>query len=214
VSAVEITDVSSYLVSNPWKPWVFVRVETNEGVYGVSEATTHGKPRTVAAAIEEMREYFIGADPFDTEQLFLEMYRDEWFSKNVINTTVISAIDIACWDIKGKVLNRPLYELLGGAVQGTELRAYANGWYTDAEGDPEGFARAAEQVVDDGYDAMKFDPFSYAWERMSREEMNHAVEIVGAVREAVGRVRTRVHRRGRTHNQPLRKGLGVAVASQ
>lgn len=186
MSEVEITDVSSYIVSNPWKPWVFVRVETNEGVHGIAEATTHGKPRTVVAGIEEMREYFIGADPFDTEQLFLEMYRDEWFSKNVINTTVISAIDIACWDIKGKILDRPVYELLGGAVQGTELRAYANGWYTDAEGDPEGFARAAEQVVDDGYDAMKFDPFSYAWERMSRKEMNHAVEIVRAVREAVG----------------------------
>lgn len=76
----------------------------------------------------------------------------------------------------------PVYELLGGAVQGKELRAYANGWYTDAEGEPERFAEAAERVVDDGYDAMKFDPFGYAWERMNRKELNQAVDIVQAVR--------------------------------
>lgn len=183
---LEITGIESYIVANPWKPWVFVRVETNEGIHGLSEATTHGKPRTVVAAIEEMRDYFIGADPFDTERLFLEMYRDEWFSKNVINTTVISAIDVACWDIKGKVLDRPLYELLGGAVQGTELRAYANGWYKDAQEGPEAFAEAAERVVSDGYDALKFDPFGHAWERMQRSEFNRAIDTIRAVREAVG----------------------------
>lgn len=186
MSELEITDVETYVVSNPWKPWVFVELETNKGITGLAEATTHGKPRTVAAAIEEMQDYFIGADPFDTERLFLEMYRDEWFSKNVVNTTVISAIDIACWDIKGKVLDRPLYELLGGAVQGSELRAYANGWYTDVDGDPEKFAEAAERVVNDGYNAMKFDPFGNAWERMTRDELNHAIDIVRAVRDAVG----------------------------
>ncbi|RBI60330.1 galactonate dehydratase [halophilic archaeon] len=186
MSELEITDVETYVVSNPWKPWVFVELETNKGITGLAEATTHGKPRTVAAAIKEMQDYFIGADPFDTERLFLEMYRDEWFSKNVVNTTVISAIDIACWDIKGKVLDRPLYELLGGAVQGSELRAYANGWYTDVDGDPEKFAEAAERVVNDGYNAMKFDPFGNAWERMTRDELNHAIDIVRAVRDAVG----------------------------
>jgi galactonate dehydratase len=186
MSDVEITDVETYIVANPWKPWVFVRLETDAGVHGIAEATAHGKPRTVAAAVEEMREYFIGADPFDTERLWLEMYRDEWFSKNVINTTVISAIDIACHDIQGKLLDKPVYELIGGPVHGDAIRGYANGWYTETHGEPEAFARAAERVVDDGYDAMKFDPFGDAWERMDREAFNHAVEVVGAVREAVG----------------------------
>ncbi|WP_135365514.1 mandelate racemase/muconate lactonizing enzyme family protein [Halosimplex halophilum] len=186
MSDVEITGVETYLVANPWKPWVFVQLETDAGVTGLAEATTHDKPRTVAAAIDEMADFFIGRDPFDTESLWLEMYRNEWFSKNVINTTVCSAVDMACWDIKGKVLDKPVYELLGGAHHGTELRAYANGWYTDAEGEPEGFARAAERVVDDGYDAMKFDPFGTAWQSMTTAEKNHAVDIVGAVREAVG----------------------------
>ncbi|WP_416841775.1 mandelate racemase/muconate lactonizing enzyme family protein [Haloferax sp. DFSO52] len=186
MSDVSIVDVETYIVANPWKPWVFVRLETDAGITGLAEATTHDKPRTVAAAIDEMSKYFIGKDPFDTEAIWLEMYRDEWFSKNIVNTTVCSAIDMACWDIKGKILDKPVYELLGGSVHGNRLRAYANGWYTDTDNEPEGFARAAEQVVEDGYDAMKFDPFGIAWQRMSKKELNHAVDIVGAVREAVG----------------------------
>jgi galactonate dehydratase len=186
VSDLQITGVETYVVANPWKPWVFVRVDTDGGVHGVAEATTHDKPYTVAAAIDEMSDYFVGEDPFDTERLWLEMYRDEWFSKNVVNTTVCSAVDIACWDIKGKVLDRPVYELLGGSVHGDSLRAYANGWYTETTEDPETWKPAAEQVVADGYDAMKFDPFGNAWQRMDREEFNAAVARVEAVREAVG----------------------------
>jgi len=186
MSDVTISGVETYLVANPWKPWVFVEVETDAGITGIAEATTHDKPRTTAKAIEEMSDYFVGKDPFDTEQIWLEMYRDEWFSKNVVNTTVCSAVDIACWDIKGKLLDKPVYELLGGSVHGDRLRAYANGWYTDTGGDPEGFAEAAERVVDDGYDAMKFDPFGTAWQHMSKKDLNHSVDIVRAVREAVG----------------------------
>jgi len=183
---VEITDFETYVVANPWKPWVFVRLETDAGVHGIAEATVLGKPRTVTTAIDEMSRYFVGQNPFDTERLSLEMYRDEAYSDNVVNTTVISAIDVACWDIKGKLLDRPLYDLLGGNVQGDTLRAYANGWYTEADGDPDRFADAAVRVVEDGYDALKFDPFGDAWERMTRAELNHAVEIVRSVREAVG----------------------------
>lgn len=186
MSDVQITDVDTYIVSNPWKPWVFVRVHTDAGVSGLAEATTHDKPRTVVAAIAEMADYVVGTDPFDTEKRWRDMYRDEWFSKNVVNTTVASAIDIASWDIKGKLLDKPVYELLGGAVHGTNLRTYANGWYTETDGDPEKFAEAAETVVDDGYDAMKFDPFGTAWQTMSRAEQNRAIDTVRAVREAVG----------------------------
>ena len=81
MSDLEITGVETYLVANPWKPWVFVELETDVGITGLAEATTHDKPRTVAAAIEEMSNFFIGRDPFDTEALWLEMYRDEWFSR-------------------------------------------------------------------------------------------------------------------------------------
>lgn len=80
---------------------IFVEIEIDAGVTGLAKAATHDKPQTVAKAIEEMSTYFIGKDPFNTEQIRLEMYRDEWYPKNVINTTVVSAIDITSWDIKG-----------------------------------------------------------------------------------------------------------------
>jgi galactonate dehydratase len=183
---VTITDVDTHIVANPWKPWVIVRLHTDAGVTGIAEATLHGKPRTVATAVEEMARYYVGASPFDTEELFLEMYRDEAYSDNAVNTTVISAVDVACHDIRGKLLDVPAYELLGGAVNGTSLRAYANGWYTGTDGDPDAFADAAESVVADGYDAMKFDPFGTAWERMTRADRERALDRIRAVREAVG----------------------------
>ncbi|MDX1745841.1 MAG: mandelate racemase/muconate lactonizing enzyme family protein, partial [Halobacteriales archaeon] len=159
MSDLEITAVETYIVKNEFVPFVFARVETNQGIHGVSEATTRGKSRAVCAAIEEMAGYYQGADPFDTEDLFLRMYRDEWFSMNVVNMTAISALDMACWDIKGKALDTPVYELLGGDVHGSTLRAYANGWYKRHLDDPDEMdllAEAAEDVVAKGYDAMKF----------------------------------------------------------
>ena len=187
MSDLQISDVKTYAVANPWKPWVFVRVETNQGVTGIGEATLPRNPQTIVAAIEEEKPHYIGEDPFNTEKLFLKMYRDRGgMMPHIVKMTVISAMDTACWDIKGKVLDRPLYELLGGSVHGDRLKAYANGWYTDAEDGPEAFAAAAEQVVDDGYSALKFDPFGAAWERMNRSELNRSAEIVRGVREAVG----------------------------
>lgn len=186
MTELRIIDVETHIVANPWKPWVFVTVETNTGLQGIAEATIHDKPETVTTAIDEMSNYFVGESPFDTEQLFLRMYRDEWYSRNVVNTTVVSAIDTACWDIKGKHYGEPLYKLLGGSVHGRWLRAYANGWYTDTHGSPERFGEAAQRVIDDGYDAMKFDPFGSAWQRMDRETFNDSIERVRAVREAVG----------------------------
>jgi galactonate dehydratase len=209
VQDVRITGVDTHLVANPWKPWIFVRVHTDAGVTGLAEATLMGKTETVATAIDEMSHHFVGESPFETERLFLEMYRDAAYSDNVVNTTVISAVDIACWDIKGKLLDVPLYQLLGGRIH-DELRTYANGWYTGTDGDPAAFAEAARDVVDCGYDAMKFDPFGTAWERLSRSAMNDAVDIVRAVREAVGPdVDLLIEGHGR-----FSPGTAVEVASQ
>lgn len=187
----QITGVETYVVDNPWKPWVFVEVETDVGVTGVAEATVHKKPRTVATAIDELEQFYVGEDPFETERLYLEMNRNlSTALPHRINAAVFSAMDIACWDIKGKVLDRPVYELLGGSVHGDSLRAYANAWYTDVNEDgersPERFAEAAAGVVADGYDALKFDPFGTAWERMTRAETNRSLAIVEAIRDRVG----------------------------
>ncbi|MFP8958374.1 mandelate racemase/muconate lactonizing enzyme family protein [Natrialbaceae archaeon A-CW3] len=181
-----LEDYDVYLVENPWKAYVFVELHTNQGHTGLAEATAWGKPQTVATAVEELSDHFLGMNPFNTEALSLEIYRDEWYSDNIVNTTVAAAVDTACWDIKGKVLNRPVYELLGGSVHGDRIPIYTNGWYIDADGDPEALADAAISVVENGYDAMKFDPFGDAWHRLRNRDKEAAIERVAAVREAVG----------------------------
>jgi galactonate dehydratase len=191
----EIADVETYVVRNESRPLVFVRLETDEGVHGVAEATTEGKSRAVVGGVEEMREYVVGTSPFETEQLFFEGYRNEWFSNNVVNTTVLSAFDVACWDIKGKLLDRPVYDLLGGSLNGTTLRAYANGHVSyplvpldtdDNEAECERMADQTRDVLDAGYDAFKFDPFGRSWGRLTREELNNAMERIRAVRDVAG----------------------------
>jgi len=187
MSELVITDVDTHVVGNPWKPWVFVRVHTDAGITGVGEATLPRKPETVTTAIKETSSRYVGQDPFETERFFLTMYRSEGgMMPHRVNMAVISAMDIACWDIKGKYLDTPVAELLGGSVQGDVIRGYANGWYVGLDDEPEDFARAAAGVVEDGYDAMKFDPFGSAWMTMTSRETNHALDIVKAVREAVG----------------------------
>ena len=187
MSDLTITDVDVYLVENPWKPWTFVEVHTDAGITGVGEATLPRNAFTIQAAIQEEARYYVDEDPFETEKLFMRMYRDRGgMMPHMVKMAVISAIDTAMWDIKGKWLDCPLYDLLGGKLHGDELPAYANGWYTGTDGDPEAFAAAAEQVVADGYEALKFDPFGTAWQRMRRPDFERSMEIVRAVRDAVG----------------------------
>ena len=82
----------------------------------------------------------------------------------------MAAIEVACWDIKGKALGVPVYELLGGLVR-DRLPVYANGWY-QVERSPEAFAEAAVAVVEHGYTAMKFDPFGPAWRTQTRRQQD------------------------------------------
>ena len=98
--------------------------------------------------------------------------------------TVISALEIACWDIIGKACGQPVYRLLGGRARDM-LPAYANGWYGAAI-TPQDYAQKAREVVGRGYSGMKFDPFEQAWKDMSQAQMQAAQDIVAAVREAVG----------------------------
>jgi galactonate dehydratase len=96
----------------------------------------------------------------------------------------MSAIEQACWDILGKSLGVPVWQLWGGKHRDT-LRVYANGWYKGPR-TPEFFAEAAAELVERGYTAMKFDPFGGAYQQITKESERLAVEIVRAVREAVG----------------------------
>ncbi|HUS07627.1 MAG TPA: mandelate racemase/muconate lactonizing enzyme family protein, partial [Bryobacteraceae bacterium] len=110
--------------------------------------------------------------------------RDVYTDGAQIQMSAIAAIEIACWDIIGKACNQPVYNLWGGQCHG-KLRAYANGWYRGPR-TPESFAEKAKGVAARGYTALKFDPFGSAWRTLSRNDFDLSLDIIRAVRSAVG----------------------------
>jgi galactonate dehydratase len=181
---VKVTEVRTYLVGNAWKNWLFVRVDTDEGLYGVGEGTLNGFAATVETAIHELRDAYIGLDPHDIETLLQRAIRDVYTDGGQIHMAAVSAIEAACWDIVGKSVAQPVYELLGGRVR-DRIRVYANGWYR-TERTPEAIAHRARDVASRGYSALKFDPFGSGWRVQDRREEDLSIAIVEAVREAVG----------------------------
>ncbi len=163
---------------------MFARVTTDEGLTGVGEATLEGRELTIVEAIGELKRYLVGQDPFATERHHLHMQRDSYWRTGPVLSTAVSAVDIALWDIKGKALGVPVYELLGGLVN-ERIKVYANGWFAGASTAAE-FAAKAKSVVAQGVTALKWDPFGKAYLTMSTAEIDCALEIVSAVREAAG----------------------------
>ena len=181
---MKIRDIKTYLVGNPWKNWLFVQVETDEGMHGIGEGTLGHLSRTVETAIHELKPLILGMEVFQIEMLHRRLIRDIFGDGGQIQMCAVSAIEIACWDIIGKALGQPIYNLLGGRYH-EKIRAYANGWYRCPR-TPEDFAKAAKEVVRLGYTAMKFDPFGTAWRKPQPGEVDLAIDIVNAVRAAVG----------------------------
>jgi len=168
------------VVGNPWKNWVFVIVETDEGITGLGEVTPGRQTSVHVASVEEARPFVIGRDPRDVNGIWNHLYLTS--SLNI--SPAMAGIEMACWDILGKSLGVPVHRLLGGQVR-DRVRVYANGWYTGPH-TPEGFAEKAREVVEKGYTALKFDPFGAAHTRLTRGETRECQDIVRAVREAVG----------------------------
>ncbi|MCL5997284.1 MAG: mandelate racemase/muconate lactonizing enzyme family protein [Chloroflexi bacterium] len=177
---MKITEIKTFVVGNPWKNWVFVQVCTDEGLTGIGEATGGLSARPGEAQVQELGRFAIGQDPLQPERLWHSMYKGLFLSSNI----GMNAIEIACWDILGKSLNVPLWQLLGGKHH-PRLRVYANGWYQGPR-DPAFFAEAAARVKEMGYTAMKFDPFGTAYRFFSPQEERLSIAIVRAVRQAVG----------------------------
>ncbi|MFO1071092.1 MAG: mandelate racemase/muconate lactonizing enzyme family protein [Geminicoccaceae bacterium] len=179
-----------------WNP-VIVRIDTDAGVsgagelglaYGTAAKGGIGMLRTLA------ERFLLGADPFAIEAIWETFFRRTFWGQGggPVVYGAMSAIDEALWDIKGKALGVPVFELLGGRIH-DEIRVYANGWYTGLNA-PEAYADAALKVVADGYDALKFDPFGttpdgrwhYPHRHIDRDWALLAVRRVEAVRKAVG----------------------------
>ncbi len=182
---MKITDVITLVMGTSWRNLTFVKVETDEGVTGISEVRMNNRTDALVSYIDgAKRRHVIGSDPFNTEDLYQRLFRDDYGRAGEIVATGISVIEIACWDIIGKVLNQPVYRLLGGACR-DKIKAYANGWYR-VERTPEEFHDAAKKVLEKGYKALKFDPFGAGYYELSYQEKLKSVSLVEAVRDAVG----------------------------
>jgi galactonate dehydratase len=182
---MRITEARTTVVGTPWRELVFLELATDEGRVGLSEARMVNKTSTLVACIEELApRYVIGTDPFDVERLAWNVLRAEYGRAGEIAQSALASFDVACWDLIGQSLNVPIWKLLGGRFR-DRVPAYANGWY-QAERDPKAIASLARTVVDRGYRAMKLDPFGAASTELSAAGRRRAVEIVAAVREAVG----------------------------
>jgi galactonate dehydratase len=181
---VKIREIETYLVGHPWKTWLFVRVLTDDGLYGIGEGTLGQLNRAVEGALRDLTPLVVGMNPFNTEALVAKLSRDVYGDGGQIKMSAVSAIEIACYDLIGKFLGQPVYNLVGGRCH-DRLRAYANGWYR-CERTPDAFAASARLVSKMGYTAMKFDPFGVGWRTLTPTEEDLSIDIVRAVRDAVG----------------------------
>ena len=196
---MKITDIRTFLVHpGRGKNWLFVKVETDEGIYGWGEAYTQAdRDKTIQAHIHALARYLIGRSPFDIKQFTFMAYTDFGNKRGSMELyCAISGIEQALWDIVGKAANQPVYNLLGGACR-PAIRVYANGW--GGGGDRDKLAAQAQAVVARGFTALKFDPFPGPWRtHIDRQAEEEAVARVAAVREAVGpdvEILVEVHRR-------------------
>ena len=181
---MKITDIKTYVMDAYRTNWTFVKVETDEGLYGWGEASLGTQEMALTGCIEDLKRLIIGRNALEIEKLRFEVYRDIYWKGGPVLMSAISGIEMALWDIMGKYFNVPTYTFFGGKVR-DKVKMYANAWFVGAR-TPEEFAAKAKETVALGVKAIKWDPFGKAHMTISKEETQKAVDIVGAVREAVG----------------------------
>ncbi len=161
--------------------WLFLKVSTDDGLVGWGEPIVEGRADSVQVAVEEMGDYLIGKDPSRIEDLWQTLYRGGFYRGGPVLTSAISGIDQALWDIKGKRLGVPIYELLGGPVR-DKMRVYA--WIGGDQ--PDDVATAAKARIALGYTAMKMNATADMEWIDSAAKVQEAAARLAAARDAVG----------------------------
>ncbi len=178
---MKITDINVYLASER-RTFCFVVVDTDEGIYGLGEAGITGRELAVKGAIEHMKPLLIGQDPFRIEHIWQLLFRGGFFPAQRIQTAAIAAIDVALWDIKGKALNVPVYELLGGRVRDKVLTYNHNVGETVEE-----LVDVCQQSVSEGWKVLRW---GLAHQKSNiiepRRAVLRAIKEFEAIRMAVG----------------------------
>ena len=161
--------------------WLLLRVETDEGIIGWGEPVVEGRAATTQACVHELEPYLIGRDPRNIEDIWQSIYRGGFYRGGPVLTSALSGIDQALWDIKGKALGVPVYELLGGKVR-DKVEVYS--WIDS--GSPEEAAKSALDKVAHGFRKVKMTGTTeHGWIN-DTPTMDALLERVQAVRDAVG----------------------------
>jgi len=181
---MKITGLKTFVANVSRTNFVFVKLYTDDGVDGLGEATLEWKTKTVVAALEELERVLIGKDPFAVDAIIEQLHRDSYWRTGAVFRTALGAIEAALLDIKGKALGVPVFELLGGKFR-DRVACYANHWFFGAT-TPDQYAANARNAVAMGYRALKWDPFDVADLEMDRRQRRQTIDIVAAVRDAVG----------------------------
>ena len=196
---MKITKVNTYLVRPRWG---FVEIETDEGITGWGEAVLEGHAGTVLRCVEEMKDYLLQADPSRIEDIWTTLYRAGFYRGGGIMMSAISGIDQALWDVKGKLFQAPVYELMGGACR-DKMRVYS--W---VGGDrPSDVGKAAREKLEEGFSAVKMNATEELQMIDSYDKLDAVLERVAAIRESCGRAfGIAIDFHGRVH-KPMAKVL-------
>ncbi|GAB6388244.1 galactonate dehydratase [Stutzerimonas marianensis] len=182
--------------------WLFLKIETDEGITGWGEPVVEGRAHSVAAVVEELADYLVGRDPRNVEDLWTVMYRGGFYRGGPLHMSAIAGIDQALWDIKGKALGVSVSELLGGRVR-ERIRVYS--WIGGDR--PADTASAARAAVARGFSAVKMNASEELQFVDSHAKVDAVLANMAAVRDAVGRnIGIGVDFHGRVH-KPMAKIL-------
>lgn len=189
---MKITEISSFLVQDDsHRKYFIVRVDTDVGIHGLGEVGIANWSGAITQAIEHLKDVAVGADPFSTEKLWQTMFRGSFFPADRVYSAAISAIDIACWDIKGKALGLPVYKLLGGPVR-DKVQCYPH----NMGGSLEQLVDSCTRTAEEGWKFVRFhlpsagesskDPSPDSRLLDPRQSIALAEQWVAGVREELG----------------------------
>lgn len=182
--------------------WLFLKIETDEGITGWGEPVIEGKAATVKAAVDELMEYLIGKNPMNIEDHWNVLYRGGFYRGGPILMSAIAGIDQALWDIKGKYFKAPIHQLMGGKARDS-IKVYS--WIGGDR--PAEVGLAAKKIVGHGFTAVKMNATEELQFIDSHQKIDEAIKRIAAVREAVGlSIGIGIDFHGRVH-KPMAKVL-------
>lgn len=181
---MKIVDMQIWVVDADWRNWIFLKLYTDEGVTGVGESGLSGQEQTVVAALRAMQTYLIGQNPLHIERHWRNLYHGSFWRGTAL-LSALGGVEMALWDIFGKVTGQPVVNLLGGPCR-ERVRCYTHISEATSGHTIEARVDEAQQAVADGWTALKWDPIPANHLTLEPAEVRFVAEQVQAVRAAVG----------------------------